>query len=371
MKKLFPLLLLLLLTSCGATHRAPVVSGDTLKLRHASLLSIVRTDSFTVVDVKSPWKANALLHRYILVSRTAPMPRHLPEGTLLRTPLRRAVAFSSVHCGLLLQLGKLNHICGVCDVPFVLLPAVKEAVKQGSIKDMGSSMSPDVERLTAARPDALLVSPFENGGYGALEKTGIPLVECADYLETSALGRAEWMRFFGLLFDCSQQTDTLFSGVEAHYLQLKEQALATSARPGVLFDKKDGNVWFVPGEKSTLGQLVADAGGRYLFGNNGKNGSVSLNFETVFSQAAQADVWLIKYGYSQDITYRSLSADYPSYARFKAFGSRRIYGCNTFSVPFFDEEPFHPDWLLADFIKILHPEILPHYALCYYAPLKP
>ena len=82
-------------------------------------------------------------------------------------------------------------------------------------------MNPDMERIIDLHPDAILLSPFENsGGYGRIEKLNIPIIECADYMETSALGRAEWMRFYGLLFGAAPQADSLFAEVDSCYSDL-------------------------------------------------------------------------------------------------------------------------------------------------------
>ena len=70
-------------------------------------------------------------------------------------------------------------------------------------------MKPDIERIIDLRADAILLSPFENsGGYGRLEQIGVPIIECADYMETSALGRAEWMKFYGLLYGKEHEADS-------------------------------------------------------------------------------------------------------------------------------------------------------------------
>jgi iron complex transport system substrate-binding protein len=82
-----------------------------------------------------------------------------------------------------------------------------------------------VEKIIDQRPDAIFLSPFENsGGYGKLEEIDIPLVECAEYMEKTPLGRAEWLRFYGILFGCEQKADSLFHVVDSNYNTLKAQA---------------------------------------------------------------------------------------------------------------------------------------------------
>lgn len=368
----FSLVLLCLVCLCGCRGQssASPSRSDTLSFSHATLLRVERNDSFTVADVYDAWHPGRVLHRYLLVPRQAPLPSRLPEGTLLRTPLRRTVAFSSVHGSLLCDLGQLGAICGVCDFSYVQQPEIRQAVAAGRMADMGSSMQPDVEKIVAAGADALLVSPFENAGYGNIAHAGIPLVECADYMESSALGRAEWVRFFGLLFGCEAQADSLFKEVEANYQNLSREALRQTRKPRLLCDQKSGAAWYVPGGGSTLGRLFQDAGADYTFSRRSESGSISLSFETVYEEAHNADVWLIKYGGSADLTYASLASDFKPYTQFRPWQERKVYGCNTLQVPYYEETPFHPDRLLKDLVKILHPQLLPDYRLRYYQPLK-
>lgn len=365
-------LAVLLLAGCGHGKTAlPLEEGDTLRLRHASNLTVVRYDSFTVATLRNPWDTTQTLHTYILVPRQAPLPQRRPEGTLVRTPLERAAVYSSVHCSLLEQLGKLDAIGGVCDLKYIKMEELKRRVRDDRIQDYGSGLNPNLEKIMDTHPDALMPSPFENsGGYGRLSKLGIPIVECADYMETSALGRAEWMRFYGLLFGCPERADSLFAAVEGRYLELARRVAGRETRPTLLCEMLYGSSWHVAGGNSTLGKLYRDAGADYLFSDYPESGSVPLPFESVLDRAQDADYWLIKYNQPEDLTYAQLRADYAPYARFRPYRDRHIYGCNTNYVRFYEEVQFQPDRLLADLIKIFHPDLLPSYKLHYFCPLK-
>ena len=213
------------------------------------------------------------------------LPADLPEGTLVRTPLSKAVVYSSVHCGLLNQIGALKSIGGVCDLKYIKLQEVQDGCRTGSIADVGNGMNPDIEKIIDLHPDAIMLSPFENsGGYGRVEKLNIPIIECADYMETSALGRAEWMRFYGLLFGEAQKADSLFAEVEKNYNELKALVTPLSSAPSVISELKNGSAWYVPGGKSTSARIYADAGANYVFADDEHSGSVPLAFETVFDK---------------------------------------------------------------------------------------
>lgn len=363
----------LLLSACGGGSKTSSLQaeGDTVRMKYSSLLQIVKHADYTVVTIRNPWDTLKVLHTYLLADREKPLPEHLPEGTVVRTPLQKSVIYSSVHCSLWSELNELKGIGGVCGLEYIKLPQIQEGCRNGSIVNVGNSMNPDIERIIDLRPDAILLSPFENsGGYGRVGKLNIPIIECADYMETSALGRAEWMRLYGLLLGKEAQADSLFAGIEKEYLTLTQQVKSQNLkRPTVISEMKNSSAWYIPGGNSTMGRLYQDAGADYVFAYLSNSGSVPLAFETVFDRGGNADIWLIKYNQPQDKTYSELERDYAPYARFKAFQDRKVYGCNTNHVPFYEESPFHPELLLKDLIKIFHPELLPDYDLKYFSNL--
>lgn len=169
------LLLAICLCGCGVPSRqtGDAVKGDTIVMQYAGLLKMVDCDSFTVADVKNPW-GQGLLQRYLLVPRSAPLPRNLPRGTVLRTPLDNLLVFSAVHAHLLHGLGASASIGGVCDSRYMLSPFVHEGISRGTIVDCGSTLNADVERVVQLSPSAIFVLPFENGGYGKIESLLTP-----------------------------------------------------------------------------------------------------------------------------------------------------------------------------------------------------
>lgn len=363
-KIIFGLLFVCLLISCGgSTPKGAQQQGDTLALRHAEKIVIVNHKDYTEVTLADPWNKGKTLHRYLLVPAGARLPEQLPKGTVVRTPLSRAVISTSVHCGLIEQLGRAEAIAGVCDVQYIHLPWVQQRVKAGKIKDCGSGLQPTLETIITLNPDAIFLSPFQNsGGYGRLEKLGIPIIEMADYMETSALGRAEWMRFYGLLFGAYDKADSLFCDVEKNYREYagmfaKQTDTPSSPKKQVLMDKITGSVWYVPGGKSTIGRMLQDAGAIYPWSDDDSSGSLQLTFENILERAAQSDVWLFRYNAPHPITLGELLSEKAGYRQFRAFQTGEVYGCNTATSTFYEDTPFHPDLLLRDFITITHPEI--------------
>ena len=191
-------------------------------------------------------------------------------------------------------------------------------------------------------------------------------------METSALGRAEWIRFYGRLFGKGHEADSLFTSIETEYnvLRRRTDSIAKDSRPTVLFDTRNGSAWYVPGGRSTMAQLVSDAGGRYIFSDNTKSGSVPLSFETVLSRGEQAEVWLIRYNNNRTrMTLADLGNTYQPYTLFNSYRQGEVYGCNSAELIFYEETPFHPERLLGDYIKILHPQLVPYDSLRYFHQL--
>lgn len=363
----------LLLSACGG--KSSTVSGsaqgDSIPLHYSSNLSLIDYEDYIVAQLRNPWDTTKILHTYVLVDKKQPLPQELPQGTLVRTPLSKAVIYSSVHCSLLKDLGALNSIGGVCDLKYIKLPEIEEGCRNGTITDVGDGMNPNIERIIDLHPDAILLSPFENsGGYGRVEKLNVPIIECADYMETSSLGRAEWMRFYGLLFGKKTEADAMFAAVERNYKDLQELVKPISFAPSVMCDLKTSSTWYTPGGNSTIARLYADAGANYIFREDTHSGSLPYPFEVIFEKGQQTDFWLIRYNQPIDKTYKELEKEFAPYAGFRAFKERNIYGCNTNRVPFYEETPFHPDWLLKDLIKIFHPSLLEGYELRYYKKLS-
>ena len=362
------------LASCTGGGTASF-SEESIGLKYAKLLNLTQGDGYIVAEVTDPWKDNAVLHRYILVPRDTEVPLPAGEGwggaTIIRTPIDHAVLYTSVHTGLIDELGGYEAIKGVCDLEYMYLDKIRQDVKKGKITDCGLGTTPDLERIIELNPDAILLSPFENAGtYGKLGKLGIPIVECADYMENSALGRAEWMRFYGMLIGKEQEADSLFDAVEADYNATKALVKDVKKKPTAVTEKKYGSTWYVAGAQSTVGELLNDAGADYVFANEKVSGSVPYSPEVVFDRAQQADVWLFKYNQAIDITKDQLAKEWGNYSKMKAFMDGNVYQCNLSLVPYYEEIPFHPNILLKEYVKIFHPEVLPQYNLRYYKKIK-
>jgi hypothetical protein len=174
-------------------------------------------------------------------------------------------------------------------------------------------MSPTIERIITLSPDAIFMSPYEGGSYAQLENIGAAIIECADYMETSALGRAEWMRFYGMLTGKENTADSLFAAIERNYKTIVSENNKQKKHPKVLTERVTNGVWYCPGGNSSMAKLIKDAGGKYIFADNNQSGSLNLSPEMVINKSTDADVWLFIYYGNRPLTRNELTAEYSGY----------------------------------------------------------
>ncbi len=356
-------LALLSVYACGGKRTGSVAQGgDTVRMEYARHITIVKHDGYTTAELSNPWRKDGVLHRYVLVSRkdSARMASELSalDGTVVYTPVKRAVLFSAPHCYLMGEIGAADAVSGVCDLNYINLPYLHKAVSEGRVADCGNGMSPSVERIVSVSPDALFVTPFEGVNYGQLANIGVPLVECADYMETSALGRAEWMKFYGMLVGREHEADSLFAVVKRNYADYSNKAMKSALRPRVITERVVSGVWYCPGGESSMGQLLRDAGADYVFADDKHSGSLTLSPEKVIEKATSADWWLFVNSGAGHLDRNGLLTEYAGYKLIKAFRQGNVLECVPgISNPYFEQISFRPDFLLADFISWFHPEL--------------
>ncbi len=350
------------MSSCRQSQSggAVVEADDTMAelMQEAQLLHLVDCGDYIRASVVNPWDTTRLLADYVLVERGVG-PDSLPHDDVVRVdvPLTHSLVYSSVHAGIIDELGCGNAIAGVADGDYFTREPFAARIRRGEVVNVGSSMSPSVEKIVGLSPDAILVSPFENAGHGAIDQLNIPIIECADYMESTPKGRAEWVKLFGVLFGARTQADSVYDAVKCSYDSIASVVAKTDNRPIVLTEMLTDGYWYVPGGKSYMAALLRDAGGNYPWANDANAGSLQLDFSSVYAKAADADVWLIR-SFGHDITLDDLRSVYLLNSQFKAFKDGNVFVANTAEVPLFEDFPFHPERLLLEYAKIFHPNVM-------------
>lgn len=353
MKRICSLLLIVIWSCTSSPSSSP--SSSSLKssaLHHAQKFQIT-TESVIVTE---PWPGATTPISYPLSSKRD-----------------RIVVTSTTHLPYLELLGLEDRLVGFPNTAYISSPVFRERVENGQITDLGPDGSINMELLLATQPDVVFVFDMgaESGSLDKIREAGIPIVYNSDFLEPTTLGRAEWIKFFGAYFDRSILADSIFSGIETRYDSLKNLASTVSYRPTVLSGILYGDVWFMPGGQNWGARFFEDAGGSYLWGNDPNTGWLELSFESVYDQAKEADFWI---GVGSFDRLDQLKSEDNRYSEFKPFASQKVYNYSKRKSPFggydfFESGYARPDVVLADLIKILHPELMPGYSLYYYEAL--
>lgn len=344
-KALWLLLFACVVISCGDRNKSNADGKLSAKMKYAGLLDVDSTKDGLTFYVSDPWQKGKLL-----------------QTVKVAEPYRRVVVFTTAHCQIMEYLGVANRIVGVCDAQYILIDDIKKRLQLregaiGKIEDCGNSMSPNIEKIVALKPDAIILSPYERMSLGRIEKLGIPIIMAADYMESSSLGRAEWMRYFGRLFCCGQKADSLFHVVDSTYQDLKAYAAKLPKGKSILTERKTGATWYTPGGRSTIGVTIKDANGSYAFAGDQHSGSLPLSYEQIIAKAGNCDIWAFKFNGAKMMSKEDLLREFHGYEALKAFRTGEIYECNCSKIPYFEEVSWRPDYLLREMIQLLHPGV--------------
>ena len=361
---LLPACVLLLAVSCrGGASKAGVspVAGraGAVAPTYAEGFRVSYTDAGCLVDIQDPQREESQSFHYLLVPAGS-KPAQVPEGyTALEVPVSRVVCMTSLQLSNFICLDELDRVVGITSTRHLFNPEMKERLADGRTAKIGIEGNFDNEVILGLDPDLILISPFKRGGYEALKGVDIPLIPHLGYKETTPLGQAEWIKFIGLLTGEEEKANAVFAGIEERYNALKALTADVAERPVVLSGELHGGNWYVGGGRSFLAQIFRDAGGAYFLPDDENSGGLNLDFETVYSQTANARYWRIVNSYNGTFSYDALKAEDARYTDLNAFREKGVVYCNMRDKPFYENMPVQPDVVLADLIHIFHPELLP------------
>jgi iron complex transport system substrate-binding protein len=357
--------------------------GDTAMaqggLRYAQGLSLRRQGDSTFIQVHKPWQGSQKDFKYLLVPASealgagaAPVTRG--DTLIVPIPVRRVVTLTTINLHHLETVGALDALVGLGGGRYVCSPEVRRRLADGRIRDVGEDMHLDAEAVVALRPDLLftfVVGGSSDGGLAKLAETGIPAAIEGSYMEETPLGRAEWIKFTAAFFAKGAAADSAFAEVDSAYRALAALGARAAHRPTVVVGAPFGGVWWVPGGRTYVARLLADAGADYFWAADTTRGSLNLDLEAVLAKAGGAEVWLHG-GDWKDLA--DAKAKDPRYALFRAWQQGRIWNndaltCAGGGRDFYETGTSRPDWILADLIAILHPELLPGHKLRWYRRL--
>lgn len=331
-------------------------------------------NNYKLVTVVTPWQGADEPVQYVLVQCGTPAPEDI-DAPVIEVPVQRFVAMSTTFLPHIVTQGLLDKLIAVDTVMFTSTPEVLAKVEAGDLPEVGgggSGIAPNVEQVIDLEPDLVMTQKFsaDDATFGVMEQAALPVVLNADFLDTSPLGQAEWGKFISLFFNTEASAEATFDGVYSRYEALKALAADVETKPTVFAATPFGDTWYMPGGQSYLGQLLNDAGAAYLWADDESTGSLFLDFETVFDRAADADFWVNTY----QTTLADLLAADERFADFAAVEAGQVYTNNARQnanggSEYYESGAANPDVILADLIKLFHPDLLPDHELYYYKAL--
>lgn len=328
-------------------------------------------DGYCLLDIRDPQKEEGGETFHFALKPKGVKASDIPQGyTVIETPVKSTICMTSLQLSNFIKLDELDAVVGITSTRHLFNQEMQKRLNEGKTHKIGIEGNFDNEIIMGINPDVILISPFKRGGYDALTEVGIPLIPHLGYKEMTPLGQAEWIKFVGLLIGEEEKANKVFSEIENRYLELTKLTSQVKKRPVVFSGELRGGNWYAVGGKSFLAQLFKDAGADYFLKDDVRSGGISLDFETVYSQAAYADYWRIVNSYKGDFSYNTLQAEDVRYADFQAFKKKQVIYCNMSEKPFYESMPVEPEIVLADLIAVFHPQLLPDHTPRYYELLK-
>lgn len=344
-------------------------STEMVRPSYAQGFKVEYREDMVLLDINDPENREAERFHYALTDKG--FSGEVPEGYVrLDVPVGSAICMTSLQLSNFLKLGIPEKVVGITSTRHLHNEAMNRQLKEGKTHKIGIEGNFDNEVIMAINPDVIFISPFKRGGYDAIRNVGIPMVPHLGYKELSPLGQAEWIKVIGLLTGKAAEANKEFSAIAERYNGLKALVDTVAYRPTVFSGEMRGGNWYAVGGKSFLAQLFRDAGGDYFLKDNEESGGVTLDYETVYTNAAGADYWRIVNSFDGEFGYNTLKEEDNRYTDFDAWKHHGVIYCNMKEVPFYERMPVEPEVVLADFIHVFHPEILPEHTPGYYRLLK-
>jgi len=341
---------------------------------YASGFDIDEYETYTLVTIHTPWPDSKKKFKYALIQEGVSLDNPKEFDAVITVPVNQIAVTSTTHIPSLEMLDETDALVGFPNLNFISSKEARQRISEGKVVDLGQNENLNTEIIIELSPEVLVGFAMDgiNPTFSVIEKTGIPVLYNGDWTETTPLGKAEWIKFFGVLFDKKEKADSIFSAIEKEYLWAKDLALTAKTKPTVISGAMFKDVWYTPQGNSWGAQFIDDAQGDYLWKDSKGTGSLSLNIEAVLEKGHDADIWI---GPAQYNSLEALEKGSAAYTQFKAFQMGEVYTYNmkkgeTGGSIYFELAPNRPDLVLKDHIKILHPELLPEYELFFFDKLQ-
>jgi iron complex transport system substrate-binding protein len=372
--KILLLFSLVLLFSCKSETKTEAAISSENTVHYARGFSIENYEGYSVVTVKNPWPKAAKTYTYILKKKDGVVPDSLKQNLVIPIPIKTIVVTSTTHIPSLEMLDEVNSLVGFPHCDYISSDKVRARIDAGKVKELGNNQDLNTEVILDLQPNLIIGYGIDNKNptLDNLQKSGLKVMLNGDWNEETALGKAEWIKFFGALYDKQKEAGELFTKIEKDYINTLEIAKLAKTTPTILAGDMFEDRWYLPKGTSWGSLLLKQANGNYLWQETSGTGSLSLSFETVFERAKNADIWITSGQFS---TLKEMTDMNPHYAKFDAFAKKNVFTFSrkkgkTGGTLYYELAPNRPDLVLKDLVKILHPELLVGYEPFFFEKLK-
>lgn len=365
-----------ILTSCKKSENIETVKSETAKnsIEFASGLSIVKQEGYSVVTISNPWPNANKDFKYVLKEKDAKVPDSLQTYTTIKVPLESVVVTSTTNIPFLEMLEVEDKLVGFPHTDYISSEKTRALIDKGSVKNVGQNEKLNIEQLIELSPDLIVTFGVDNNNpmLDNLKKSGLNVLIQGDWMEQSPLGKAEWLKLYGVLFGKEDKAKELFDKIVESYNQAKKLVADKPATTKVLYGSMYEDVWYVAKGNSWVAQFMKDAKADYLWSNLKGTGSEGLSFEKVLDKAKGANIWVVSGSFK---TLEELQKANPHYGEFDAFKNKTVYSLEskfgaTGGTIFYELSPSRPDLVLKDYIKIFHPDLLTGYEFTFASKLN-
>ena len=375
MKYLFGYIIaVLLINACSAPNREQnsEFKYEDIEIKYATGLSISKSDGFYIIKIITPYKGATEPLTYVFYNREIERPQIKADG-YIPIPVESIVCTSTTHIPMLDYLDETNSLSGFPTLDYISSEAMRKRIAEGKVAELGIDAALNIETLINISPEVVMGYSLSGdfGQFNLIEEAGIPVVLNAEYLERHPLGRAEWIKMAGILFNKQEMADSVFNFIESQYIAARDLASNATIKPTVMSGIVYGDSWYVPGGKNYAAKILQDAGFRYIWEQDTSKAFLPLSFETVFDKANKADFWI---GVGSFKSLKELSAADSRYEVFAPFNNQRIYSYDKRigakgGSEFLELGYLRPDLILKDLVHIGHPNLLPEHELFFHFQL--
>jgi len=354
-------------------EKSPTLSyeREEVEVKYAKNFKVEYFEDYKLLTITKVFQDSDETLQYVLLYPGKKAPKNFKEEQIIQIPIQSLITLSSTHVALADVLEVTESIIGNSNNNIITSGALPNRIKAGKVAEVGSGNQLNRELIISLQPDILMMSGVYAADYNKYQQAlsgSTKLIVNTEWLEEHPLARAEWIKFLALFYNKEKLANQKFEQIESEYLKIKKLTQNIKNKPTVFGGLPYKNTWYVARGNSYVAKFLEDAGADYIWKDIEGVGSYPLDFERVFEKAYQCDYWL---NVGTMVSKEEMLNQDPRYAQFDAFQEDAVYNNNAQvnkqgGNDYWMTGLVNPHIILADLVKIFHPQLLPEHKLFYY-----